>query len=84
MAREVADGGRSAGIAAGIERLAAENMFQLRREMGPRPHILRFLLAPDDGGAVVFVDEFCQAVAMEGKSCSTRTIAASVIWFFSR
>src|SRR2546421_260856 len=47
MKSESTDGGAGAGVAAGIANLAAKHGTQARLDETPRPHVLRFLLAPN-------------------------------------
>src|SRR5882672_5043147 len=62
--REQADGRRGGAVAAGVDRLAAEELLEVRRDIGPRTHVLRFFLAPDEAGvAAVVIGEFGEAVA---------------------
>ena len=62
---ERADGGRGGGVATGVERKEAEDFRQLRRDVGPRAHVLRFFLTPEHAGAGVVIGELREAVAVE-------------------
>ena len=66
MEGEIADGGRRGGIATGVGGLAAEDFFELRGEVGPRAHVLRFFLRPDESrGVAVSIGEFGEGVFVE-------------------
>src|SRR5262245_21130045 len=60
-----ADGRRGGGVATGVERLASEELFELRRDPRPGAHVLGFLLRPDEFRAPVFFRDLGQTFPMQ-------------------
>src|SRR4051812_41139492 len=61
-----ADGGRSGGVAAGVNGLATEELLEVRRDVTPRAHVLRLLLAPDQARvAAVVIGQLGEPVAVQ-------------------
>lgn len=56
---------RGGGVAASVKWLAAEYGLKLRGDPGPRAHILRLLLAPNQFRVRVALGDLVQAIGME-------------------
>ena len=63
--REGADCRAGGGVAAGVERFAAEARLELRGDEAPRAIVLRLLLAPDQAGVGVLRGDQGKALGVE-------------------
>ena len=62
---EGADRRRRGGIAAAIVGLNPKELGELGCDIGPGSHVLRLLLAPNDAGPSVLINEFFKVQAMQ-------------------